>query len=96
MSGTTHYLTFINKNCFLIFHFRKHQWIKLSRKTPFTFLSVAHLVELNINFKDACKRIWKILVNEVSERNILFVLRDVVLLNDINYKFRSQSCHIDV
>ena len=51
----------------LIFNFRKHQWIKLSRRTPFTFLSVENLVELNINFKDACKRIWKICVKEVSD-----------------------------
>ena len=42
----------------------RHQWDKLSRKTPFSFLPTEHLVEVNINFRDACKRIWKILVNE--------------------------------
>ncbi|TRY77482.1 hypothetical protein TCAL_07407 [Tigriopus californicus] len=42
----------------------KHQWVKLSRKTPFTFLSSLSLVDLGVNFKDSCRRLWKIMVTE--------------------------------
>ncbi len=42
----------------------RHQWYKLSRKTPFLFLPVASLVDFGANFKDACRRLWQILVVE--------------------------------
>ena len=42
----------------------RHQWSRLSRKTPFTFLPTAYMVELGVNFKDSCRRLWKILVSE--------------------------------
>jgi hypothetical protein len=42
----------------------RHQWYKLSRKTPFLFLPVHTLVELGTNFKDSCRRLWQILVTE--------------------------------
>lgn len=41
---------------------RKHQWLSLSRKTPFTFLPGHDLTELGVNFKDLCHRLWMILV----------------------------------
>eukprot|EP00095_Tigriopus_kingsejongensis_P011596 maker-scaffold297_size217559-snap-gene-1.21 protein:Tk11596 transcript:maker-scaffold297_size217559-snap-gene-1.21-mRNA-1 annotation:"PREDICTED: uncharacterized protein LOC103575170" len=42
----------------------KHQWAKLSRKTPFTFLEIQSLVSLGVSFKDSCRRLWKIMVTE--------------------------------
>ena len=49
-----------------MYFFRKHQWINLSAKTPFTFPPESSLVDLGINFKDACKRLWRVLVTEGS------------------------------
>ena len=47
---------------FLIF--RKLQWIRFSVKTPFNFLETTSISELGVNFKDACKRLWKVLVSD--------------------------------
>ena len=49
-------------NFFLIF--RKLQWIRFSVKTPFNFLETTSISELGVNFKDACKRLWKVLVSD--------------------------------
>ena len=38
----------------------------MSRKTPFTFLPVQSLVELGVNFKDCCRRLWKVMVTETA------------------------------
>ena len=51
-----------HKNIFLIF--RKLQWIRFSVKTPFNFLETTSISELGVNFKDACKRLWKVLVSD--------------------------------
>ena len=37
-------------------------WARLSRKTPFTFPATAALAVAGVNFKDCCKRLWRILV----------------------------------
>ena len=50
----------------VLFNFRKHQWMKLSQKTPFTFLPLPSLSDLGVNFKDACRRLWRVLVTEGS------------------------------
>ena len=42
----------------------RYQWSKFSRKTPFAFLPANTLVELGANFKDACRRLWQVLVTE--------------------------------
>lgn len=42
----------------------RYQWSKFSRKTPFLFLPANTLVELGANFKDACRRLWQVLVTE--------------------------------
>ena len=44
--------------------FRKLQWIRFSVKTPFNFLETTSISELGVNFKDACKRLWKVLVSD--------------------------------
>ncbi len=48
----------------IVFASRKHHWLKLSRKTPFQFPPQPSLSELCINFKDACRRLWRILIVE--------------------------------
>ncbi len=40
--------------------------MKLSLKTPFTFLPLTSLSDLGVNFKDACRRLWRVLVTEGS------------------------------
>ena len=40
--------------------------MKLSQKTPFTFLPLTSLSDLGVNFKDACRRLWRVLVTEGS------------------------------
>ena len=52
----------IHQNIFCIF--RKLQWIRFSVKTPFNFLETTSISELGVNFKDACKRLWKVLVSD--------------------------------
>ena len=47
----------------LFLFYRKHQWLKLSSKTPFTFLPQTSLQDLGVNFKDACRRLWRVLVS---------------------------------
>ena len=42
----------------------RYQWCKFSRKTPFAFLPASTLVEVGANFKDACRRLWQVLVTE--------------------------------
>lgn len=44
--------------------FRKIQWAKFSQKTPFTFLPSSSMTELGVNFRDASKRLWKVLISE--------------------------------
>ena len=44
--------------------FRKLQWIRFSLKTPFSFLPIESISELGVNFRDACKRLWKVLVSD--------------------------------
>ena len=46
------------------YFFRKLQWIRFSVKTPFNFLETTSISELGVNFKDACKRLWKVLVSD--------------------------------
>ena len=55
---------------------------------------MAHLVELNINFKDACKRIWKILANEVSEINILLMSRDIFYIINLLLMLGNTYSHV--
>ena len=43
----------------------KHQWQKLSNKTPFVFSHVN--IDVGVNFKDVCKRLWRVLVTETQE-----------------------------
>ena len=38
--------------------------MKLSHKTPFTFLPLASLSDLGVNFRDSCRRLWRVLVTE--------------------------------
>jgi len=46
----------------------KRQWLKLSKETPFIFLNdLDQLSELGINFKDVCKRLWRVLVRQTQE-----------------------------
>ncbi|XP_071746572.1 actin, macronuclear isoform X1 [Lepeophtheirus salmonis] len=40
----------------------KHQWTKLSSKTPFTFPIPINKDDPSINYKDVCGRLWRILV----------------------------------
>ena len=40
--------------------------MKLSREAPFTFLTTTTLSQLGVNFKDVCRRLWKVLVLEGS------------------------------
>lgn len=42
----------------------KVQWIKFSQKTPFSFLPTASMTDLGVNFRDTCKRLWKVLISE--------------------------------
>ena len=37
-------------------------WAQLSRKTPFSFNQTTNLAQSGVNFKDCCKRLWRILV----------------------------------
>ena len=42
---------------------RKLQWIRFSLKTPFTYLSTSSMTDIGVNFRDTCKRLWKVLVS---------------------------------
>ena len=53
-----------NKKKFSCFFFRKLQWIRLSSKTPFTYIPAQSMTDLAVNFKDACHRLWRILIND--------------------------------
>ena len=44
--------------------FRKLQWIRFSLRTPFSFLPTTSISELGVNFKDACRRLWMVLVSD--------------------------------
>ena len=44
--------------------FRKLQWIRLSSKTPFTYIPAQSMTDLAVNFKDSCHRLWRILIND--------------------------------
>ena len=46
----------------LIFSYRKLQWIRLSSKTPFNYIPAQSMTELGVNFKDACHRLWRVLI----------------------------------
>merc|ERR1712029_275694 len=46
----------------------RHQWLKLSKQTPFIFINdLEQLTDLGINFKDVCKRLWRVLVSQTPE-----------------------------
>ena len=46
----------------------KHQWVKLSKETPFLFINdLDQLIDLGINFKDVCKRLWRVLVIQTQQ-----------------------------
>jgi len=42
----------------------KLQWIRFSLRTPFSFLPTTSISELGVNFKDACRRLWMVLVSD--------------------------------
>ena len=53
----------------VLFHYyyfscRKLQWIRLSSKTPFTYIPAQSMTDLAVNFKDSCHRLWRILIND--------------------------------
>lgn len=49
------------------FLFRRCQWTRLSSETPFDFLTSETMTQLGVNFKDCCRRLWRILALQTSE-----------------------------